>query len=266
MLSDPFLPRRRSLSTPHGILDPCRAVQSQGSLSLPHSEAAAPGDQLGGVRRRSARPRQPDRVVHAGGGRRVDGRAAHQPGWAAHLLRSGDHDSADPAGGVPPGAAPNGGADRLHPAVAWSRSRGARPLHPQPPGRDAGGAATEGGERAGAPAGGRHGAEALRPGRVAGREARHQAAPAWRVLHLATDADTGHIVASVLTDKDADDGSQVGPLLDRIDGTVASVTGGGACDREDVYAEVTVRHPAAAVVVPPRANAVPSKTAGIAPT
>ena len=38
---------------------------------------------------------------------------------------------------------------------------------------------------------------------------------AWRVLHLATDADTGRIVASVLTDKDADDGSQVGPLLDR---------------------------------------------------
>src|SRR3954454_12935907 len=34
---------------------------------------------------------------------------------------------------------------------------------------------------------------------------------AWRVLHLATDADTGQIVASVLTDKDADDGSQVGP-------------------------------------------------------
>ena len=48
---------------------------------------------------------------------------------------------------------------------------------------------------------------------------------AWRVLHLATDADTGRIVASVLTDKDADDGSQVGPLLDRIDGAVASFTG-----------------------------------------
>src|SRR3954462_13627564 len=45
--------------------------------------------------------------------------------------------------------------------------------------------------------------------------------PAWKVLHLATDADTGRIVASVLTDKDADDGSQVGPLLDRIEGAVA---------------------------------------------
>src|SRR5205085_6245864 len=89
---------------------------------------------------------------------------------------------------------------------------------------------------------------------------------AWRVLHLATDADTGRIVAAVLTDKDADDGSQVGPLLDQIEGAVASVTGDGAYDRDDVYAEVAARHPAAAVVVPPRANAVPSETAGTAPT
>jgi Transposase DDE domain len=89
---------------------------------------------------------------------------------------------------------------------------------------------------------------------------------AWRVLHLATDADTGRIVASVLTDKDADDGSQVGPLLDQIEGAVASVTGDGAYDRDDVYAEVAARHPAAAVVVPPRANAVPSAAAEIAPT
>jgi hypothetical protein len=89
---------------------------------------------------------------------------------------------------------------------------------------------------------------------------------AWRVLHLATDADTGRIVASVLTDKDADDGSQVGPLLERIGGAVASVTGDGAYDRGDVYAEVAARHPEAAVVVPPRANAVPSETAGTAPT
>ena len=74
----------------------------------------------------------------------------------------------------------------------------------------------------------------------------------WRKLHLATDADTGHVVASELTDRDADDGSQVGPLLDRIDGPVASFTGDGAYDRDDAYAEVAARHPEAAVVVPPR--------------
>jgi hypothetical protein len=89
---------------------------------------------------------------------------------------------------------------------------------------------------------------------------------AWRVLHLATDTDTGRIVASVLTDRDADDGSQVGPLLDQVDGPVASFTGDGAYDRDDVYTEVAARHPEAAVIVPPRANAVPSDAAETAPT
>jgi hypothetical protein len=89
---------------------------------------------------------------------------------------------------------------------------------------------------------------------------------AWRVLHLATDADTGRIVASVLTDRDADDGSQVGPLLDRVDGPVASFTADGAFDRDDVYAEVAARHPDADVIVPPRSSAVPSGTAETAPT
>jgi hypothetical protein len=69
----------------------------------------------------------------------------------------------------------------------------------------------------------------------------------------------------VLTDKDADDSSRVGPLLDRIDGPVVSFTGGGAFDRDEVYAEVTARHPDAAVIMPPRAIAVPSATSEIAP-
>src|SRR5215211_6772372 len=38
----------------------------------------------------------------------------------------------------------------------------------------------------------------------------------WRKLHIGMDAGTGRIVAAVLTDKDADDGSQVGPLLDQV--------------------------------------------------
>ena len=88
----------------------------------------------------------------------------------------------------------------------------------------------------------------------------------WRKLHLATDADTGHIVASALTDKDADDGSQVGPLLDQVDGPVASFTADGAFDRDDVYAAVAARHPEADVVVPPRSGAVPSDTVETAPT
>ena len=90
---------------------------------------------------------------------------------------------------------------------------------------------------------------------------------AWRKLHLATDADTGRIVASGLTGKDADDGSQVGPLLDRVDGPVEAFTADGAVDRDDVYAPVTARNPdAAVVVVPPRSGAVPSAAAETAPT
>jgi hypothetical protein len=89
---------------------------------------------------------------------------------------------------------------------------------------------------------------------------------AWKMLHLATDADTGQIVASVLTSRDADDGSQVGPLLERVDGSVTSLTGDGAYDRDDVYAEVAAHYPDAAVVVPPRASAVPSEAAQSAPT
>ncbi len=70
----------------------------------------------------------------------------------------------------------------------------------------------------------------------------------------------------MLTDPDADDGSQVGPLLERSDGPVASFTGDGAFDRDDVYAEVAARHPDADVIVPPRSSAVPSGTAEIDPT
>ena len=88
----------------------------------------------------------------------------------------------------------------------------------------------------------------------------------WRKLHLGTDADTGRIVAVELTTNDVDDGAQVGPLLDQIDGPVASFTADGAFDRDDVYSEIAVRHPDAAVIVPPRSSAVLSRTAETAPT
>ena len=88
----------------------------------------------------------------------------------------------------------------------------------------------------------------------------------WRKLHLGTDAGTGRIVAAALTGHEADDGSQVGPLLDRIDGPVAFFTGDGAFDRDDVYAAVAARHPQATVIVPPRSGAAPSGTADAAPT
>src|SRR3954463_912739 len=89
---------------------------------------------------------------------------------------------------------------------------------------------------------------------------------AWRKLHLGVDADTGRIEAVELTGDETDDGSRVGPLLDQVDGAVASLTGDGAYDREDVYGACAERHPEAAVVVPPRRDAVPSAAAETAPT
>ena len=88
----------------------------------------------------------------------------------------------------------------------------------------------------------------------------------WRKLHLGVDADSGRVVASMLTSHDADDGAQVGSLLDQVAGPLASFTGDGAYDQEGVAAAVAERHPEAAIIVPPRSNAVPSDTAETAPT
>ena len=80
------------------------------------------------------------------------------------------------------------------------------------------------------------------------------------------DTSTGQIVASTLTTNDVDDGAQASPLLDQVAGPVASFTGDGAYDQDGVYAGVAERHPEAAIVVPPRSTAVPSKTAESEPT
>src|SRR5690349_1800434 len=88
----------------------------------------------------------------------------------------------------------------------------------------------------------------------------------WKKLHLGVDADTGRIEAVELTGHETDDGSRVGPLLDQVDDPLASFTGDGAYDREDVYGTVAERHPEAAVVVPPRKDAVPSAAAETEPT
>src|ERR1700693_4234396 len=63
-------------------------------------------------------------------------------------------------------------------------------------------------------------------------EAKHGAKSrrTWRKLHLAVDAANGMIVAQTLTDQDADDPSQVGPLLDQIDDPIIQVTADGAYD------------------------------------
>jgi hypothetical protein len=88
----------------------------------------------------------------------------------------------------------------------------------------------------------------------------------WRKLHVAINPDTGEILASALTTTDDGDTSQVGPLLDQIPGLIASLRADGAYDSDPVYRAVAEREPNAAVIIPPRSTAVPSRAAEAAPT
>jgi hypothetical protein len=78
----------------------------------------------------------------------------------------------------------------------------------------------------------------------------------WRKLHLAVDADNGMIVAQTLTDQDADDPSQVAPLLDQIDGLIGRVTADGAYDGAPIYGTIAAHDNDIEVVIPPRSTAV----------
>jgi hypothetical protein len=77
---------------------------------------------------------------------------------------------------------------------------------------------------------------------------------------------TGRIVASILTDRDVDDASQVEPLLDQIADPVELFMGDGGYDRTGVYTALEERYPDAVIVVPPRADAVLSANAETDPT
>jgi hypothetical protein len=91
-------------------------------------------------------------------------------------------------------------------------------------------------------------------------EAKHGAKSrrTWRKLHLAVDAASGMIVAQTLTDQDVDDPSQVGSLLDQIDGPIVQVTADGAYDGAPTYQTIAQHGDGIEVVIPPRATAVPS--------
>src|SRR5208282_6941935 len=57
----------------------------------------------------------------------------------------------------------------------------------------------------------------------------------WRKLHVATDADTGMIVAATLTENDKGDSSQVEPLLSMVEEEIDSLTADGAYDGAPTY-------------------------------
>jgi transposase len=80
----------------------------------------------------------------------------------------------------------------------------------------------------------------------------------WCKLHLAVDATSGLIVAKTLTDQEADDPSQVGPLLDQIDEPIGQVTADGAYDGAPTYQTIAQHGDGIEVVIPPRATAIAS--------
>ena len=84
----------------------------------------------------------------------------------------------------------------------------------------------------------------------------------WRKLHLAVDAASGMIVAQTLTDQDADDPSQVAPLLGQIDHRLGRVTADGAYDGAPTYETIAAHDDDIEVVIPPRSTAIPGGEMG----
>jgi transposase len=70
------------------------------------------------------------------------------------------------------------------------------------------------------------------------------------------------IVAQTLTEQDADDPSQVAPLLDQIDDLIARVTADGAYDGAPTYETIAAHGDDIEVVIPPRSTAVASDELG----
>jgi hypothetical protein len=74
------------------------------------------------------------------------------------------------------------------------------------------------------------------------------------------DANTGMVMASTLTGSDVGDPSQVAPLLDQIEASIASVTADGAYDGMPTYDVVAARSEDIRVIIPPHATAALSAT------
>ncbi len=88
----------------------------------------------------------------------------------------------------------------------------------------------------------------------------------WRKLHLAVDAASGMIVAQTLTEKEIGAPSQVGPLLDQIQGDVEQVTADGAYDGAPTYQMVAQHGAHIRILIPPHVTAVLSDEVGQGPS
>jgi hypothetical protein len=88
----------------------------------------------------------------------------------------------------------------------------------------------------------------------------------WCKLHIGINAGSDEIVAFDLTDKEVDNASRVGPLLEQLEAAPASFLADGAYDRSHVFDAVLAKNPTVRFIVPPRKEAVLGSTARTAPT
>ena len=84
----------------------------------------------------------------------------------------------------------------------------------------------------------------------------------WRKLHLGVDADTGEIIAEVLSDQNSSDISQLTALLDQIDQSIARFTADGAYDSDETYRSVRRHSSGVSILIPPRARQLPANIYG----
>jgi Transposase DDE domain len=87
----------------------------------------------------------------------------------------------------------------------------------------------------------------------------------WTKLHIGVD-DQGWIIASTITDDHDQDPSQVPALLAQVDWELERFIGDGMYDQAPVYAAVKGHSPGARVIIPPRKDAVLSRTAASSPS
>jgi len=245
----------------------CRAVQTPCRTPSSYSETPVSGHEPAGVRGSIKAARQPDRLVHRRGHRGVAGRTANDARRAAPLFAPGDHHGANDAHGLRSGMRQTEGligsvVALLGLALAVpdhsTLSRRSKTLDVPPLRRLAAGPLHLLVDSTGLKLGGagewlveKHGMSRRR---------------SWRKLHIGIDGESGEIVAIELTKKESDDGGRTAALLDQLTDPLASFTADGAYDQDRVYETVAERHPDAAVIVPPRATAVPGPSAATAPT
>jgi IS5 family transposase len=75
----------------------------------------------------------------------------------------------------------------------------------------------------------------------------------WRKLHLGIDAESGDIVAAVVTTNSYSDGQILPDLLDQVEEQVKEVTGDGGYDKRNCYDAIRRRE--AKATIPPQRNA-----------